>query len=998
MDRRELRPKRELLTLLQRLNDCVGVSARHVYTHQLTPTELLQRPLSETRRLLPELCSFVDSLVPVVTANNNNNTIACLPSSLVRRALHHPDAQWLSRSARQSGISALLCQQLVRLARQDCNNDNQDRDYTMYWPAAELTMHVILDALLSPCVERLGQAPDACKWRSLQPKPRFHAMTCFPVWSAVLPFAALMGIRFPDVFQQVLQSRQCLEKRIYQVNCNFALVTGIWRLVEELDRGDKKKQSAVTRVMASLLSFVSDRILLCCRNVRDDKKQMDSHLEDQLLEKFFTGMQTFSFKSWRADDVLKQTLVSVLQNALASIACEAKIRTVPQRVVVFTAAACMIVKDLAVDIVSMVMKQINDMDTYSGEDRQPLLAFLVGFCAHVDLVPLTSVLEVLELLMTSYKAVAHNANFEPLRQRQHELVFYIVYVTLCRHESVDILRREVSSNAVAAMKLLTQFQMQLCNEIAYEDFQVAAPVHWMARVWKHWVFLSDTEVQSFVSEAQEYDTETEQEYKKRMATWQALEARIAFKLSSFSLFGQMKTLVKPHLISSSLTELNDENGLVVRARKRRRTGKTCTTNVNPEHLERSFNVLLLPDVMERVCSYMSAKRLCRMALVCRHFAKLSHQASLWRQLYLRIGSSIGKKQSLLPAMPVECHHGESYKHNWRQMYQERWQVLRRLRRMQRRVMKAKQSRRREESMTSNEVSSSSIHTAMFVPLLFTFYTIVKSGGNVWNLVFSICMGHQRPSWSLVGVIVLISSGIGLASYGSAHFVLSGFLLVLTASVMGTLRWVLTQSLLQSMEDKNGAIKNKVLAVVYYVSPASAIGLLPIALFTEGREYTTSRFVLDSQLLMLSLIFIFISGCLAFVLIFIEILLVKKTSALSLGIAGSFKDVTQVLLAVFIFGDQLIAINVFGLVVATCGMLFYTFIKHTSANVTSDSRDGNSKGYQRVPTSTVDLKEDRAMSLSVATTGKKALYSVYGVELVRRESNEYYIAPGSVAHV
>lgn len=238
----------------------------------------------------------------------------------------------------------------------------------------------------------------------------------------------------------------------------------------------------------------------------------------------------------------------------------------------------------------------------------------------------------------------------------------------------------------------------------------------------------------------------------------------------------------------------------------------------------------------------------------------------------------------------------------------------------------------------------------------TFYTIVKSGGNVWNLLFSICLGHQRPSWSLFVVIVLISSGIGLASYGSAHFVLYGFVLVLAASVIGTLRWVLTQSLLQAMEDSNGPPRNKVLAVVYYVSPASAMGLLPIALFSEASDYATSRFLLDSRLLLMSLVFIFISGCLAFVLIFIEIMLVKKTSALSLGIAGSFKDVTQVLLAVFIFGDQLIAINVFGLVVATCGMLFYTFIKHTTAEAASDARSGKLKGYQRVPTSNSDLED------------------------------------------
>ena len=71
--------------------------------------------------------------------------------------------------------------------------------------------------------------------------------------------------------------------------------------------------------------------------------------------------------------------------------------------------------------------------------------------------------------------------------------------------------------------------------------------------------------------------------------------------------------------------------------------------------------------------------------------------------------------------------------------------------------------------------------------------------------------------------------------------------------------VLTQSLLQTMEDNYGAPRNNVLAVVYYVSPASAIILLPIALFTEASDYTLSRFLVDLQLLMMSLFFIFISG-------------------------------------------------------------------------------------------------------------------------------------------
>ncbi|CAI5702261.1 unnamed protein product [Peronospora effusa] len=61
--------------------------------------------------------------------------------------------------------------------------------------------------------------------------------------------------------------------------------------------------------------------------------------------------------------------------------------------------------------------------------------------------------------------------------------------------------------------------------------------------------------------------------------------------------------------------MNDEIEYIIRGRKRRWTESLLTTKINPEQLERSFDVLLLPDGMERVCSIMSGKRLCRMTLV-----------------------------------------------------------------------------------------------------------------------------------------------------------------------------------------------------------------------------------------------------------------------------------------------------------------------------------------------------------------------------------------------
>ncbi|KAI9916283.1 hypothetical protein PsorP6_017950 [Peronosclerospora sorghi] len=647
----ELRPKREFVSLLQQLKDCVGISARRAFAQQVTPSELLQRPQSELRKLFPELCAFVDSLVEIRTTHSTSASPTS--SLLIRRAFAQPDAHWLSRSARQSGICALLCQQLVRLAR-------QDKSGRTHGSAAALTIQLFLDALLVPCARRLGEAPDACIWRPLEPKPRFHAMTCFHVWSAVLPFAAIMAIQYPHVWQQVLQTYS-YDARTPRVNCEFAQISGMWRLVNELNEGDRDNQEAVTHVMASFVRLSSDKLL---------NGSNFSHLDDQLWAKFFQGMHDFSFNCGRAHRVLQHALLGALKPALTHFnqtnAC------VRNHVGIFTLAACLYVKDLARDLVAMLLHEIHQA---GREEMRVLLLFLVGFCAHVEIVPFVSLLDVLELLVAFYQKESEHAG--PRDTRRLEYVFFIVYVALHRRQAVDAVRRDVHrSDAVDAMERLTHFQLHFCTHVRYDDLYLAAPVPWMAKVWHHWIFLAEHEVQAFVSEARARSDAVDQ---KQVASWQALIEQLACRSVSFSHFRRMQAVVQSHMIAS--IPLLDDNKCIERVQKRQKTRKR--SRMDPERLERSFAVLLQPDVMERVCSFMSAKRLCRMALVCRTFAEICQRASLWRPLYLRLGQS----RKAVRLLTVQCNHGIQFAHAWRQLYRKRWKAVRKVRELHRRVAK-----------------------------------------------------------------------------------------------------------------------------------------------------------------------------------------------------------------------------------------------------------------------------------------------------------------------
>jgi len=61
----------------------------------------------------------------------------------------------------------------------------------------------------------------------------------------------------------------------------------------------------------------------------------------------------------------------------------------------------------------------------------------------------------------------------------------------------------------------------------------------------------------------------------------------------------------------------------------------------------------------------------------------------------------------------------------------------------------------------------------------------------------------RPSWSLAGIVGIISCGLLLLVYGESHFNLLGFVVVMTASMLSGLRWTITQVLLQGTPGSSG---------------------------------------------------------------------------------------------------------------------------------------------------------------------------------------------------
>ena len=87
----------------------------------------------------------------------------------------------------------------------------------------------------------------------------------------------------------------------------------------------------------------------------------------------------------------------------------------------------------------------------------------------------------------------------------------------------------------------------------------------------------------------------------------------------------------------------------------------------------------------------------------------------------------------------------------------------------------------------------------FLPCLDILMDIYSPAGQTYLNIINYVL-FQR--WSLIFVVLFISSGLFLFTYHSTQFNLEGFIMVLSASVLSGMRWTLAQIVTQKSEIGN----------------------------------------------------------------------------------------------------------------------------------------------------------------------------------------------------
>ncbi|GAB4819493.1 hypothetical protein N2152v2_006539 [Parachlorella kessleri] len=208
-----------------------------------------------------------------------------------------------------------------------------------------------------------------------------------------------------------------------------------------------------------------------------------------------------------------------------------------------------------------------------------------------------------------------------------------------------------------------------------------------------------------------------------------------------------------------------------------------------------------------------------------------------------------------------------------------------------------------------------VGNAAYLYLSVSFIQMLKALMPVAVFSVGCCFGTDKFRWNTMTNMLLVTVGVAIASAGEINFNIIGVMFQLSSIVTESIRLVLVQILLQSR-----GLKLNPITTLYYVAPCCFCFLLVPWLFLEAGKIAADPNVVISPLILLA------NAMVAFGLNMAVFLLIGKTSALTMNIAGVAKDWMLIGLSVWIYKSAVTQLNLFGYGIAFLAVCWYNFQK------------------------------------------------------------------------
>ncbi|RDY11473.1 putative sugar phosphate/phosphate translocator, partial [Mucuna pruriens] len=203
-----------------------------------------------------------------------------------------------------------------------------------------------------------------------------------------------------------------------------------------------------------------------------------------------------------------------------------------------------------------------------------------------------------------------------------------------------------------------------------------------------------------------------------------------------------------------------------------------------------------------------------------------------------------------------------------------------------------------------------------------FIQMLKALMPVATFLVAVTCGTEKLRCDVFWNMVLVSVGVVISSYGEIHFNVLGTVYQVTGIIAEALRLVLTQVLLQ----KKGLTLNPITGL-YYIAPCSFVFLFIPWYILEKPEMEDPHMQFN--------FWIFFSNALcAFALNLSTFLVIGRTGAVTIRVAGVLKDWILITISTVLFPESKITgLNVIGYAIALSGVVVYNYLKvrdvHTS---------------------------------------------------------------------
>jgi hypothetical protein len=224
-----------------------------------------------------------------------------------------------------------------------------------------------------------------------------------------------------------------------------------------------------------------------------------------------------------------------------------------------------------------------------------------------------------------------------------------------------------------------------------------------------------------------------------------------------------------------------------------------------------------------------------------------------------------------------------------------------------------------------------VGNAAYMYLSVSFIQMLKALMPVAVFAVGCSFGTDRFDWATMANLLVVTAGVAIASAGELNFNLTGVACQLASICAESVRLVLVQILLQSR-----GLKLNPITTLYYVAPC-CLAFLTVPFFSI--EY--ARLAADANVVIN--LAVFLSNALAaFGLNMAVFLLIGKTSALTMNIAGVAKDWMLIGLSVAVFRSAISQLNLLGYMVAFAGVCWYNFQKLCAMQKPDSPRAGGAK--------------------------------------------------------